>query len=342
MRKPIIFLLVVLVLLYVPVGCLVRRAGPAVTTASDDSTQPAVTSSLPTETEPAPSSDPLSTSTTETSSPDTETTATEPEPVPEIFFQPLPAGQTHYIDLNNDGIDEKLMYDVFNDYSFTLLVNDVATQPEGNNFLDGWFFLVDLDRNDEHFDLAIQELGPSADYMVSFYTFDGEKLVCRGLVPGTICDPYVDDVGSQEYGLGTIRLDGEGGLIAFARGAVLHSWYYDEPWKLVGGNLERIHQSFIPMHGYDPETESILPELPVELKLNLPLYASPSASTATLMARAGEAASIVRTDNLEWVELRIQSGETGWFRLGSNPYSVVVGDREYFSEEVFDGLWFFD
>ena len=60
------------------------------------------------------------------------------------------------------------------------------------------------------------------------------------------------------------------------------------------------------------------------------------------MARAGEAASIVRTDNLEWVELRIQSGETGWFRLGSNPYSVVVGDREYFSEEVFDGLWFFD
>ena len=36
-----------------------------------------------------------------------------------------------------------------------------------HNFLDGWF-LVDLDRNDEHFDLAIQELGPSAGLVCCF------------------------------------------------------------------------------------------------------------------------------------------------------------------------------
>ncbi|NLK88623.1 MAG: hypothetical protein GX276_00565 [Clostridiaceae bacterium] len=342
MRKLILSLLVVLVLLHVPAGCLVRRTAPADTTAPDSSKTTTATGGRPTETEPAPSSDPLPTSTAEISPSATEPTTAEPEPAPDIFFQPLPAGQALLIDMNNDGIDEKLMYDVFNDYSFTLLVNDVATQPEGYDFLDGWFFLVDLDRNDGHLDLAIQELGPSADYMVFFYTFDGGQLVFRGLVPGTICDPYAEEIGSQEYGLGTIRLDGEGGLVAFARGAVLHSWYYDEPWQLVDGNLERIPQSWIPIHGYDPETDSILPELPVELKLNLPLYASPSASTTTLIARAGETASIIRTDNLKWVELRTQSGETGWFRLGSNPYFVVAGDREYFSEEVFDGLWFFD
>lgn len=274
----------------------------------------------------------------------TGTSATTTAPVSSIYFQPLPEDQACLYDLDNNGTKESFVYNVVDDYRITLTLNGTVTSLDGEMFLTGWFFLTDLDRNDNQLDLAIQELGPSDDYTVTFYYFNGSKLVSRGTVPGTICDPYADDIGNEAYGLGSITLNGAANLIAQARGNVLHTWFYDEPWRIApGGKLEVIPQTYIPMFAYDSETGERLSETPVTLKVDLPLFNSPDASSdASLLARAGETAALVKTDNTEWVQLRNQAGQLGWFRLGDGGYSVIVGDSELFSEEVFEGLSFAD
>lgn len=339
----IVFLIILLLALSTSAGCLPSPA----TSGQTETTMPTTSVSAPSQTETTAPTGPTTSGGT-ISTTGSETGATEPEPTgteaePEIYFHPLPARETLLIDLNDDGYSETILYDSYNSYSFVFLFDGAATQFEGENFLDGWFFLVDLDSNDSFLDLAVQELGPSDDFQVSFFYFDGSRLIKRGTVPGTICDPFAANIGAQAYGLGSIRLDGFGGLIAEARGAVLHTWFYDEPWVLDSrGQLQIIPQTYVPMTGLDPLTGLQVAETPVVMKINLPLYPQPSVTSASLIARTGENASLVRTDNSRWVELRTQSGETGWFRLGANPYSVQVGASEYFSEEVFSGLTFAD
>jgi len=281
---------------------------------------------------------------TTTSSGTTETTAetTTAEPLPDLRYQPLAADINQSFDLNSDGVPEDIFYNVVDDFSFNITLNQQNLTFDGEMFLPDWFFLVDLDVTDNSLDIAIQELGPSDDYQVTFFYYDGSSLVKRGIVPGMICDVYSETLETDPYGTGTIHLDGKGGLTARARGLVLHTWFYDEPWYLAGnGQLKRIGLDYYIMQGYDQDTGELLPDTPVTLKINLPLFASPGSAVQSGIAKAGESASLTRTDNQAWVELRTVDGSLGWFEL-SDGYRVLVNGTKYFGDEVFDGLIYAD
>lgn len=340
MRKTAFLLLIILL------GLLLTSCGGPETTGTlaptDSQTtttlvEQTTTSTIMTETTPE--------STTVETTASIETTAPTTSVIqPGIVFHMMAEDAVHQIDLDGDVGPESVVYHVVDDYTCVLTVNGQQTSLSGDYFLPGWFVLTDLDRADGKLDIAVQELGPSDDYFVSFFYYQDDTLIKRGTVPGTICDPYHEDMASQVYGFGSISLNGAANLIALARGAVLHTWYYDEPWRIdLDGTLAIIPQNYIAMFSYDPQTGKRLSETPVTLKIDLPLYAEPDASAgAALIAAAGESASLVKTDNVQWIQLRTAAGQLGWFQLGSWGYSVIVGDSEMFGEEVFDGLFFAD
>lgn len=312
------------------------------TTASSGSSAPTTAATTTGSTTAATTSETTSAPTTTSSGTTETTTETTAEPLPDLRYQPLSADINQSFDLNSDGIPEDIFYNVVDDYSFNITLNQQNLTFDGEMFLPDWFFLVDLDVSDNSLDIAIQELGPSDDYQVTFFYFDGSSLVKRGIVPGMICDVYSETLENDPYGTGTIHLDGKGGLTARARGLVLHTWFYDEPWYLAGnGQLKRIGLDYCSMQGYDPDTGELLPDTPVTLKINLPLFASPGSAVQSGIAKAGESASLTRTDNQAWVELRTVDGSLGWFELADG-YRVLVNGTKYFGDEVFDGLTYAD
>ncbi len=344
MLKKALILVLALVFAVALAGCLrpFQPSGQTTSTASqtDPSVSPSESSTEPGTTEPSgETTRPTTSVPSQTSVEPTETTL---EPV-DITYIVLTADEQHQVDLNGDGQSEQITYSVFNDYSFQLVVNEHIDGKVGENFLFSHIFLTDLDVRDGFLDVAVQELGPSDDYFTYFFYYDGTSLVYRGHVPGTICDPYSDTIASDPYGLGTIQLDGYGHLTARARGEVLYTWFYPQPWILdPQGQLQPVEQDYVLLTGFDEETGQETPEAMVTLKMDLPLYEQPGDSSAYLIARRGETAYLVRTDNSKWVQMRTEDDSLGWFELGDNIYSVMIGASEYFSEEVFGGLWYAD
>ena len=342
------FLLVILILfLFLPMtACRIKP-----TTSGSQTTQTTASSASTASTKATPTSGATTTTTTgqTTASPTTSgsgtaetTTTTTAEPLPDLRYQPLAADRNQPFDLNSDGVPEDIFYNVVDDFSFNITLNQQNLTFDGEMFLPDWFFLVDLDVSDTSLDVAIQELGPSDDYQVTFLYYDGSGLIKRGTVPGMICDIFSETLESDPYGTGTIHLDGKGGLTARARGQVLHTWFYDEPWYLAGnGGLKKIGLDYYAMQGYDPDTGELLPDTPVTLKINLPLFASPGSAVQSGIAKAGESASLTRTDNQSWVELRTIDGTLGWFQL-VDEFRVLVNGSKYFGDEVFDGLSYAD
>jgi hypothetical protein len=88
-----------------------------------------------------------------------------------------------------------------------------------------------------------------------------------------------------------------------------------------------------------PEEEYIsLQNKPVILKMDLPLYPDISSETASILAKNGESTTLVKTDNKEWILIRTQNGESGWFQI-KDYYYVVIGSELFFSTDVFEGLY---
>jgi hypothetical protein len=153
-----------------------------------------------------------------------------------------------------------------------------------------------------------------------------------------ICDPYSATIASDPYGLGNIELDNNGSLVALARGAVLHTWYYEEPWRIGTDKLlERIDRRYDPMQSEDPLTGERKAETPVTMKRDLPLVAQPGSSEVAAIARLGQGASLVQTDNQSWVQLRTESGVLGWFQL-QDYFMVLIDGQAFFGDDVFGGL----
>jgi hypothetical protein len=331
-----------LILAILLTACMAGCQQKVTTTAGDITSETTAPSTGPT-TE-ATTSATTETTTAETSASVSETTTAEATTAssqntaaPSIYYSAFPANHDVKADLNDDGLKETLSYSCPDKTSFNLVVDGKTTQREGENFLSGWFFLIDLDSEDPYIDVAIQESGPGYDDQVTFYYFNGSSLVLRGVVPGTICAIGSPTISSDQLGTGDIRFDGHGGLIGFARGHVLQTWFYDEPW-FIGEDLllAKTPQDYYPIRGYDPDTDEELPEMPVKMKMNLPLADQPGSSEIAAIARSGQAAALVKTDDAAWVQLRTQSGVLGWFRVDG--FNVLINGTSYFSDDVFEGL----
>lgn len=102
--------------------------------------------------------------------------------------------EVYDIDLNNDGIAEKILYEIENDSEYEeegiahLTINDIDYSNEIELFFPAQVFhIIDVDTIDNYYELLLSSYGPSNDLMSIWYRYDGDKLINIGtteMIPG--------------------------------------------------------------------------------------------------------------------------------------------------------------
>ncbi len=291
-----------------------------------------------------------STTTTEPSSDIViETLATDPDGRP---FQVLSIANSYLVDLNGDGTQEHLSIDLREepeshdiDKHFILLLNgEIAglldTEPPT-------IVLTDLDQADGYLDLLLEWQG-YLGYTSGFYFYDGQNMINRGIIEDSFLYwPGRNDEqsGNQPTGLDETKLPESGILIENNFGQYGYfsddKWFYEQPWFIApNGLFEKMPlEGYLPMACFDDATGARLPYLPVNLKIDLPLYVEPTAAQTIITAVAGETVHLTRTDNIQWVELQRPNGQRGWFRTDyRGGYTILIDGDEIAKEDVFMGI----
>lgn len=258
-----------------------------------------------------------------------------------FVFQPLSIKKRYLIDLNSDGIKEKVEVapdEKQEEYcvTYNLIINNVKTClfSQSDDWSQTWLVLTDLDKNDSYLDLL--HIGGTFDWIrTSFYYFNGKQTVARGEIwdcffkcvdINSVVD-YLDQ--HKPVSLLTQKLNGCGQLIQDVPGSVLcDDWTYKQTWVI--GKDGMLNSN--PQTGYIPIAHS-----PVKLKMDLPLYSSPAVETVSFVVPKGEYVTLIKTDNKKWIEIKTQKGKIGWFQV-EDVYNVIIGSTKYFSPEVFDGI----
>jgi hypothetical protein len=218
------------------------------------------------------------------------------------------------VDLNGDGVKEKIKLklnvdaDYFGEYSLYINNRVVTNYCEA---IEGNFRIVDINPKDKYKEIAIQEYGPSDDYSMTFYSYDGKKITSVGTL----------------YGYGT-SLNGTGSVFTNSRGAILCTWFYKNYYKLSSKHvLTRVPQKLYTMN------------LKATVKIPISLKTSQTNSKVKVTLKKGEKVTIVSTDGKRWCLVKNSKGVKGWFSVKNFYY--IEGTR-YTADQVFGGLPYYD
>jgi hypothetical protein len=214
------------------------------------------------------------------------------------------------IDLNGDGVNEKVIY---KPGSSQLLINNKSVTYNFDTPVES-FAIADLDTKDSFKELLVSDYGPSDDYSTNYYYFDGTNIVKMGETEGLFKSG--------------IKLDGQGKLIAPTRGSILQTWFFDKSFQISKDHkLAEIYQEL-----YSTDSE-------VTLKMALKLYKNKGDTTPSITVNKGQKANIIGTDDKEWCLIKTSNGTKGWIALDS---FTVLRNNGLEAQDVFDGLCYAD
>lgn len=232
---------------------------------------------------------------------------------------------TAEIDLDGDGsIDEIRLKTEKNPYydevlAYVLLVNEEEITYEGS-MIDPLFHVVNVSNKDTYLEIAVSEEGPSSDFLTVFYRYKTGNLTKLGEIQG-----FLGKYPGTDYD-GDVKLDGNGRITTRTRGQVIQTWFYDDSYLLTEDDeLLNEEKDFYPF-----ETE-------VTLLKELKTVIGPDDGTEAYVFQPGESATLLETDNKEWVSIGNESGEAFWFQI--NNHSEILGqDEKTYSYDYFEGL----
>ncbi len=336
-------------------------AGCAAQTTASVSTAITTAESKPTATTIRHETEPTATTTAAPTTFETEPVATKPpivEPAEYItittpaknadglVFQPLDISKGYKVDLNKDGVPEKISFvtstEEFSDCYYIIINDQYTAIGSEENYDASWPVIADLDIKDDVYDLIYFQ--PWEEYWSTLvYYFDGEKLNYRGDIFGDIMLYDVEN-DLKPVALRDGFLDGQGNIITFDFSTLSFNINYDKNMRIApNGLIEVISvQGFRRIYNYDWVANQKSYNFEMTLKMDLPLYTSPSAAKTSLTAQAGDSIQFIQCDDT-WYQLRTQTGQLGWFRMeiGGN-YEVIVGHQTYSPTEVFEGISTYD
>lgn len=228
---------------------------------------------------------------------------------------------TKYVDLNNDGVEEKILLTVdewFNHY--TLQVNNTISTSSGEN-IEPSINIVDIDKSDNYQEIAISEYGSSSDYATTFYYYDNTMAFRMGKIQGFYGPAYSY---GEDINWNQVKIDGNGKIITQSRGRILQTWFYQDEYRL--SDEHRLVN--VPKDLYEMNTE-------VEVVEEFTLQKLRTDASDAITLKKGEKVTIVASDNKEWCLVENSQGETGWFAV--NNFDTIRGLNKSASE-VFNGL----
>lgn len=183
---------------------------------------------------------------------ETEEPATEAEEIPvhteftqtagDEVVQPFDLGTTVLVDLDGDGVKEKVLVMIeesvsnwsgmtFYSYYPAVLINEHYFEKEQVNHLyaespyHDYFYLMDLDVTDQWIEIALREAGPSGDPRTTFFRYHDGQMICIGSVPNVL---WIKEDGTMSS---TVLGDGRYTGNTFHR--VLETAWAVKTWKLV-------------------------------------------------------------------------------------------------------------
>ncbi len=321
-------------------GCAAQTTAsePSATTTRPESQPNATTTTVPTifETEPVETKPPIV-------EPSEYITITTPAKNDDgLVFQPLDPSNGYKIDLNKDGVLEKISFvaptEEFSDYYFLVLNDQYAEFGDEDDWGSSWPVIVDLDVKDEDYDLIYYH-GQAEFWSTNFYYYHAGKLVFRGRIFDDFMI-YEDYIYLKPIALFTGKIDGQGNIISVGTNNLCENANFDVDWKVAPNGLIEVirskgYQRLYSVWGIDQKVYGV----PVTLKIDLPLYSDPTDAMTKLLAKAGEDAQIIQADDI-WFQIRTQHDQLGWFRLENDvQYSVLVGYQAQYTSDVFEGLF---
>ncbi len=229
------------------------------------------------------------------------------------------------LDLNNDGKMETIMLKTLvdpNGYGvseYDLFVNDLKSNEEGES-INPLFNIMDINKKDKYFEIAVSEEGPSSDYQTTFFRYDGKNLTTLAKIQG-----YYGKFPEGDY-VGDLVIDGSGTVKTSSRGEILQTWFYEDTYEL-RENDEFVH---IVKQLYPMITE-------VTMLKDLKTVKKRDNSKVAFTLKTGEKATIMETDNKHWVSVKNSKGDIGWFYV--DDFFMIYGqDADLNATDYFDGL----
>ena len=234
-------------------------------------------------------------------------------------------GQNIMVDLNGDGSEEEIRYDVkessdYSGYSCVLTVNGTAYElceyaamvtPETESF-----YVTDMDEYDNSLEIAVLDDGPSADYATYFYRYDGSALAFIGEVDGF---PFKEQNG------GINGFTGQNGINGTIRTDILETAYLNGYWWY-DSNARKLEYMDGGMHQYKYFT-------PHRLYVDLPLWKAMDQNSEQVTVSSGQDVFFISSDAKEWIYVRAKDGTEGYIHVdGENVSNVGRPGTEVFSE----------
>lgn len=228
-------------------------------------------------------------------------------------------------DLDGDGtMDEILLRTKDNPNGeevtgYVLSVNGKEISYEGEN-INPLFNIVDLLPEDGHHEIAVSEEGPSNDDATVFFRYKADSLSVIGEIQGFLgAYPQTD-------GMGRLVVNGDGTVTTQSRGEILQTWFYEDTYRLSDSDeLIRVVKDLYPM----------VTEVTLLKPLKTQVARDNEAPGHTF--QVGEKATLLETDNKEWVSIRNEDGEISWFQI-KGFYEILGQDEPYLATDIFDGL----
>lgn len=241
-----------------------------------------------------------------------------------------PFNQEIEYDLNGDGKPDKIII-TLSDSGVMLKINDVEMDClySSENTVDG-FAIINIDYADNYKEIVISDTGYSSDFTSRFYGYDGKKIIYMN-EGASISRPVPEDakewvVSDKIEGLFTNMEIGNGGITTLQRATTLQTWWYPLRYELTDGHLL---QAVAEIFEVDYE---------VFVLSDMPLYSEKSETSSTIDMRKGTLAKITALDDIEWIQIRLDDGQKGWFKIKSHDV-IVVKDNEIKASDVFFYLY---
>lgn len=208
-----------------------------------------------------------------------------------------PPDQPQSIDLNGDGIPEKILWspkvdenEDTGDDSSVLMINDQRFEATSFQF-DTRFGITDIDASDPLKEIIITDYLEGDDTDSStIYGFDGNKFTFMGEI-----------LGNLDYG---ITVNGSGKFIADIYGNLLENLRLEQTYKMT--DTHRIEP--VPQDTY--LTNSL-----VFVKQPIQLFSERDLSKPSFLLPEGAIVTLISTDAQAWCQAETSNGNKGWFSV---------------------------
>ncbi len=245
------------------------------------------------------------------------------------------------IDLDGDGATDTIYYNVVSDTPSSngiytgakpssLTINGTEfLHPEQDNptadfglWLENpdveYYYIVDLDANDNYRELAIADYGSNGEDTTHYFRYQEGELTYLGQISGLPDDH-------------TTLFHGDGTVSAMTPLNVLQNWAGLRTYVLDSGQLHMVSPEYCP------------PQLPdgwnVTLLQPLQVYAMPDQTSEQLTLNPSSfSLTFPLTDGEHWVEIRCADGSSGWAYFPDYG-TVTSGDQTLNTSDVFGNLY---